>query len=330
MSARLFWDKGITLEFKGESLHLDVQRKPSGVSLLVSHAHGDHTGGLRFKGEGRVYLTRPTLALFEAAAGRKPKGEVKPVRYGERFKAGSFRVEAFNSGHIFGSSGFLVEAGGLTIAYTGDLNFVDSLLAEAAEPVNCDILVLEATYGSPRYRFPPRNSVYSRIVRWVVDETGRGRIPAFHVYPIGKAQEIVCLLNQYTSLQVYVHPKIARINDAHRKFKVKLEAETLEDKPELGKVALVYPKGFLGYFEAGKVSPAIATGWAVQYQWMGLEAFPLSSHADFPQLLSYVKASKPKKVYTCYGFSEALASAIRRKLGISAEPLPSRREFKEF
>ncbi|KYH36618.1 MAG: hypothetical protein AYL30_007350 [Candidatus Hecatellales archaeon B24] len=330
MSARIFWDKGITLEFKGESLHLDVQRKPKGAFLLVSHAHGDHTGGLKTKGEGRVYLTRPTLALFKAAAGKEPPMEVKQVRYGERFKAGVFRVEAFNSGHIFGSSGFLVEAGGLAIAYTGDLNFVDSLLTEAAEPVDCDILILEATYGSPSYRFPSRNAVYSRIVKWTVEEAGKGRIPVFHVYPVGKAQEIVCLLNQYTSLQVYVHPKIARINRAHRRFRVKLEAEILEGKPEPGRAVLVYPKGFLGRFEAGRVSPAIATGWAVRYQWTGLEAFPLSSHADFPQLLSYVKASRPKKVYTCYGFSEALASAIRRKLGINAEPLPSRGEFKEL
>ncbi|RLI33459.1 hypothetical protein DRO53_05320 [Candidatus Bathyarchaeota archaeon] len=329
MPLRLFWDKGVVLEYGGETLRFDSYRREG--FLLVSHAHRDHTGGLRAKGEGRVYLTKPTLALYEAASGRKPQGEVKPVEYGEKFRVGVFQVEAFNSGHIFGSSGFLVEAGGVTVAYTGDLNFTGSLLTEPAQPVECDILVLEATYGSPQYCFPPRSSVYGRIVRWVVEEASKGRLPAFYVYPVGKAQELISLLNRYTRLQVYVHPKIAKVNRAHQAFEVKLEAETLgEAEPKPGEAVLVYPRSSLTYPRPRRVSPALATGWAVRYQWKGLEAFPLSSHADFTQLLEYVKASKPKKVYTCYGFSRILASAIRRRLGLSAEPLPEGGGFKGF
>ena len=36
-------------------------------------------------------------------------------------------------------------------------------VAEPAERVRCDVLVLEATFGHPRYRFPPRAEVLGQI-----------------------------------------------------------------------------------------------------------------------------------------------------------------------
>ncbi|MHC1586118.1 MAG: MBL fold metallo-hydrolase [Candidatus Hecatellaceae archaeon] len=322
MPVKIYWDSGVIIEYQGETLHLDAS-KPGGKGLLVSHVHGDHVGGLKAKSGTAAYATEATLKIFEASSGRKPKIPTKPVRYGEKFKAGVFQVQAFNSGHIFGSCGFLVEVGGTSIAYTGDLNFTSSLLSEAAEPIQCDILILEATYGIPQYKFPSRSSLYSRIVKWAVEEAKKGRIPSFHVYPVGKAQEIVKLLNEYTSLKVYVHPKIAKINEAHERFGLKLEAEPLEGKLKPEGCAVVYPKSLLGYTDIDRASPAIATGWALKYRWMGVQGFPLSNHADFPQLLNYVRAVRPKQVYTCYGFTDSLAAAIRAKLGVNAQPLPA-------
>lgn len=323
MAVKIFWDNGVTIERKGEILHLDASPKLKGNVVLVSHAHGDHVGGLKAKGRIAGYATEATLKIFEAAFGKKPAIPVKPVKYGEKFKVGCFKVKVFNSGHIFGSCGFLVEIDGLTIAYTGDLNFSDSLLTKAAEPVECDILIIESTYGSPQYRFPSRGSLYPRMVKWAVEKVKEGKIPVFHVYPVGKAQEIVRMLNEYTDLQVYVHPKIAKVNSAHESLGFKLDAEPLKGKPKPGSCVLVQPRSLLGYLNLEKVSPAVATGWAVRYRWMGVEAFPLSNHADFPQLLSYVKQVKPRKVYTCYGFSDMLASALKTKLGLKAEPLPA-------
>jgi hypothetical protein len=98
-------------------------------------------------------------------------------------------------------------------------------------------------------------------------------------------------------------------------------------KPPEGKYVAVYPNYALGSAAIKNQSPAIATGWAVRFKRRG-GAFPLSSHADFPQLLSFIKNSKPKRVFTCFGSSLDLANILQRKLGLEARPLPTTKESK--
>ena len=72
-------------------------------------------------------------------------------------------------------------------------------------------------------------------------------------------------------------------------------------------------------------SLAAATGWAARYILKNVDvAFPLSSHADFNQLVDYIKASKPKQVFTIYGFKVFFANYISKKLGIKARALTSK------
>ncbi len=52
-------------------------------------------------------------------------------------------------------------------------------------------------------------------------------------------------------------------------------------------------------------------------------AFPLSSHADFEQLVSFIKACNPQKVYIFTGFAEELRRLIKTELGLVAKAVPS-------
>ena len=56
------------------------------------------------------------------------------------------------------------------------------------------------------------------------------------------------------------------------------------------------------------------SGWALnghREHWLGAdEAFPFSDHADYPELLAYVKAVGARQVYTVYGFPD-LAHHLR-------------------
>jgi len=54
------------------------------------------------------------------------------------------------------------------------------------------------------------------------------------------------------------------------------------------------------------------------------EAFPLSDHCGFDELMEFVRRCSPKKVFTTHGFAKELAMHIRRDLGIDAQPLVSR------
>src|SRR5439155_18377025 len=74
----------------------------------------------------------------------------------------------------------------------------------------------------------------------------------------------------------------------------------------------------------GKIRTAILTGWAVdpncRFRYQCDAAFPLSDHADFPDLVEFVKRVKPKKIYTLHGFAADFAQTLR-ELGFEAQAL---------
>jgi len=221
--------------------------------------------------------------------------------------------------------------------YTGDINCVNTLTTSAAEVTQCDTLIIEATYGHPAYVFPRREDTYVDIVKWAVSQIRMGRTPVFHVYSAGKAQEIIRLFNLFTRVTVVSHPVISQISETYRSNS--LELDYLDAKTDEGERAVksggcvcVTPSS-TGFGKLRRTVHAIVTGWAVRYTPRSVDmAFPLSSHADFLQLMSHVKHARPKQVYTIYGFQDTLADFIWRKLRIRARPITTigQRQLKEF
>jgi len=68
----------------------------------------------------------------------------------------------------------------------------------------------------------------------------------------------------------------------------------------------------------------VLTGWAVdervKYQSRADAAFPLSDHADYEDLLAYVRQVNPRRVLTVHGFASEFARDLR-SLGVEAWPL---------
>jgi DNA ligase-1 len=66
---------------------------------------------------------------------------------------------------------------------------------------------------------------------------------------------------------------------------------------------------------------AILTGWALNpatiHRYQCDAAFPLSDHADYPELIKYVELVQPKRVFTVHGFAREFAEDLRRR-GIEA------------
>ena len=236
------------------------------------------------------------------------------------------RVKALDAGHMLGSAQFLIQTPNTSILYTGDINCIDTLTTKAAEPQQCDILVIEATYGSPHYRFPTRETVYADIVEWALETIRLGRIPCLHVYAAGKAQEVVRLFNVYTHLPVIVNPRLDGVNETYHKNGMHLDwisSDSRDGKTILDKDPCIYLTTPSDRSHIGRrFSRAYATGWAMSLSGR-VTAFPLSSHADFGQLISFVKACNPKQVYVFTGFAEDLRRALGSKLGLDARAVPS-------
>jgi putative mRNA 3-end processing factor len=320
------WLNGVILATKETKLFFDPV--PGGVVdadayVLISHAHADHIYG--FATPAVKCSTLETLKIYERVRKRAVEN-FKEVRINEKIKLGDVEVTPLNAGHVLGSAQFKIFLPEKTILYTGDLNGVDTLTTRAADKVECDELIIEATYGHPSYIFPPRDKVYINIVKWAANQIKNGRVPTFHVYALGKAQEIIRLFNIYTTLHVITHPAISTINETYSSSGIKLKCKNVfdDDSSEILEkepcVCVTTPNA--GSPAQGRAVKAVATGWAVRAGYENFSSFPLSSHADFSQLIQFVRETKARTVYTFTGYTETFAAYLRKKLKVDARPIP--------
>lgn len=291
----------------GTSLALDARRKTE--LCFVSHGHSDHIAR-----HERVIATAATLRFMERRLGRL--NEPLAVPYHAPLSVGELKVELFPAGHILGSAQIRVtRQDGLRVVYTGDLNLAPSLTAEPAQVAECDVLVLESTFGHPRYVFPPKQEVLQGIENWVREQLALGRSPILLAYPLGKGQEAVKHLGD-SGFPVVVHPSVYEMVELYRDLGVSLRCRRFDGRLKEGEVG-VFPahSGRAAMAGVNRPARAVLTGWALDSgaarRFGADQAFPLSDHADFPSLVGYAKATRATEVVTHHGFADELARALR-------------------
>src|SRR5439155_25430141 len=101
------------------------------------------------------------------------------------------QITLIPAGHILGSAQFFLESDAASLLYTGDFKLRAGLSAEPAEWRHADTLIMETTYGLPRYRFPPTAEVIEAMVAFCREALDEGAVPILFGYSLGKAQEIL-------------------------------------------------------------------------------------------------------------------------------------------
>ena len=327
MQTRVGWLSGVVVLTKSGAVIFDPSRKKSQgcFCTFISHAHSDHIKGLNINGKG--YLTTETKDIIYNR--NYKEGELEnfiSLKYGEKVNIGELEVSVHNSGHILGAAQYVIRDATSTVVYTGDINCREMLTTTAANAIPCDLLILETTYGNPFYVFPSLMDTCVKIVNWAIREIRKGRTPTFVVYSVGKAQEIIKIFNEFTNLPVVVSRSVARVNKAYDKNKVKLmyvESTVDEGKEVLKEQCIQVVSSAEKPTVLNNYSFATATGWSLKSSTNFVDAsFPLSNHADFNQLVNYVKLAKPKEVLTIHGFKEDFSRYISKKFGIRARAIP--------
>jgi Cft2 family RNA processing exonuclease len=243
------------------------------------------------------------------------------------------RVRILDAGHIHGSAMFEVDAGDKKVLYTGDFCTRDRPGMKGARPVKTDIMVVEATYGHPKYKFPSIDDTIHRMRIWIEDCLSQRYSVAIFAYPLGKSQNLVHILEDF---EPYLHSTVKDSTDVvcscglHMRYR---------DYADIGEepCVIICPSGAYGAIgqdmRRRRLRTATATGWAMYggfNRWTNTDAaFPLSDHADYHDIMQFVKACSPELVYTTHGggdgedhdFDEVLASHIKKDLGIDARPL---------
>jgi DNA ligase-1 len=279
---------------------------------FVSHAHSDHIAPHQ-----EVIVSERTARLMRA---RLPGARIEhPLPFGERRSIRSTELMLLPAGHIFGSAQCLVFAGEETLLYTGDFKLRPGKSAEQAEWRPADTLVMETTFGVPRYRFPPTKEVIDRMVAFCSETIDAGEVPVLLGYSLGKAQEILCAL-EGAGLIPMLHGSVYQMTRIYEQLGQSFCKYMRYNRNDVaGKVLICPPSAnrstMLENIPRKRV--AFISGWAVDpnavYRYQVDAAFPLSDHADYDDLLRYVDLVQPRRVLTLHGFAAAFASDLRAR-----------------
>jgi len=209
-------------------------------AVLISHAHQDHIGTVpvlmrRFP-NARIFMTEATAEIGNTLLHNsvnvmtRQREEIHETLYplfthreadrasdqwrwcplhqrisilGERapeHERNALTFEFFDAGHVLGSTGILLRGDGQTIFYTGDVNFDDQTIMQAAifPQGKVDVLIMETTRGD---HAKPANWTRSTEERRFADAIAvafkRGACVLIPVFALGKTQEILAMLYKF-------------------------------------------------------------------------------------------------------------------------------------
>jgi Cft2 family RNA processing exonuclease len=281
---------------------------------FVSHAHSDHIAAhqeiLCSAGTARLLRTRLPAGRIEHVL---PFGQAEPLTV-------DTAVTLHAAGHIFGSAQCLLahERHG-TLHYTGDFKLRPGLSAEPCATPHADVLIMETTYGLPRYVFPPTGQVLAQIAAFCRQALAEGTTPVLYGYSLGKSQELLQGLAS-AKLPIMLHPQTFKLTQIYEELGLVFpDYRLFEEKSLAGHVVICPPQASRSGFIPGlpKCRTAAITGWALDagaiYRYQCDAAFPLSDHADFPDLLAFVDRVQPRLVFTLHGFAQEFARTLRTR-----------------
>ncbi len=299
---------------------------------VVTHAHADHLYGLRksVKCCEKVLMTKATRDLAQTLNGslKLTDENVQTLEYGKVLKYGDEKISLLKADHILGASQVLVEdAGGIRIAWSGDFRL------EGTPVVDCDVLVVEATYGSPSCRRNFDLDVRELLVEMIEKRLRGGTVYVFGYH--GKIQEVMQILRDADVEVPFVMPdRVYEVTKVCEKHGMRLGClslstdnggrELLDDNLPCVAFYHMNQRQHVGLRNAR----ICVSGWEFQKPCRQIgdreHLIALSDHSDFDGLIEYVKRTHAKQVITDNFRSngDALAKEICKRLGVSAVAMP--------
>jgi len=285
---------------------------------FVSHAHFDHIAA-----HGEILCSPGTGRLMRARLPQERVERLLPFGQTELLTAET-EVTLYPAGHIYGSAQSLLRHPDWgSLLYTGDFKLRPGQSAEACETPRADLLIMETTFGRPQYVFPPTAVTLAAIANFCHEAIDQGEVPVLFGYSLGKSQELLSSL-AHAQLPVMLHPQTLRLTRVYEEMGIAFPPFRAFSAAEVkGHVVICPPQSAASPF-LRQISPrrtAVITGWAIdsgaKYRYQCDAAFPLSDHADYPDLLRFVELVQPSRVLTLHGFATDFARTLRER-GVEA------------
>jgi putative mRNA 3-end processing factor len=292
---------------------------------VITHGHADHARS----GHGAVLATPKTIEIMKVRYGADCADIFQGLEFGDRLTINDAVVSLHPAGHILGSAQVLIEAQGRRAVVTGDYKRLPDRTAEAFEPVACDLLVTEATFGLPVFQHPKPQAEIARLLKSVQDQPERCHLVGS--YALGKAQRVIALLRDAGwDKPIYLHGAMIRLCELYEQFGVplgQLIPATGTTKAEMaGQIVIAPPSAIRDKWSRRFPDPVVcqASGWmsVKQRARQALVELPLviSDHCDWGELNQSIAESGASTIWVTHGREDALVYWCKKQ-GLDAEPL---------
>lgn len=332
-ACKLFQKASITLDgsiLLGKHVACDAFQKGRSIAVFT-HIHTNHVVGFGSAlGAGSVVVSFPTRDLLVAIEGKHllRRTNFIALDWKTPLVCDEETVTLYPAKHILGSSQVLVEdKEGYRLVYTGDFD-------SNTEPVEADVLVVDATYGISN-----RNYTMSDLVEEMVNLIRRRLIKGEPVYLFAATGTIQDIMETLRRMEINVPfistSKQLRVTQVYEKYYGKVgnyfptnSMEAWEMMRREDPYVAFYPIGSRPLI-AEKYLKIKATAYAAHYPIFMIEknhyVVALSAHADFEGTLEYVRQSNPKLVITDGSRSGdnaiLLAQTLRKELNLEVRAM---------
>ncbi|HVU70772.1 MAG TPA: MBL fold metallo-hydrolase [Ktedonobacteraceae bacterium] len=243
-------DAGVRVDRKSDPLpDLALLEGKDVRAIFVTHAHADHIGALPLVHQAfptaPIFASRATGLLMEVMLADALRimsrraaeemeiplyppelvgsmlNQVRPLPVGETLTLPQIphvSIHASRAGHIAGAVSFSFTGPDGTVVISGDISSTSqrTVLGAVPPPVpQCDLLVLESTYGARLH--PNRQGEEQRLAQAVAESIARGGHTLIPCFGLGRGQEILLVLQaaqekgQIPDFPIYVDGLVRRV-----------------------------------------------------------------------------------------------------------------------
>jgi putative mRNA 3-end processing factor len=228
-----------------------------------------------------------------------------------------------------------LESGGEVWVVSGDYKLEPDPTCAAFEPVACDTFITESTFGLPIYRWPPEAEVFAEIRNWWAANQQAGKASVLFAYSLGKAQRVLAGLDPAAG-PIYTHGAVENFCRLYREAGIALapttHAGSAPAATDWSRALILAPPSANGtqwMRRFGPLSTGFVSGWmrirGARRRRSLDRGFVLSDHADWPGLMSAIRASGASRVWVTHGYRAPVVEWLKQQ-AIEAQAVETRFE----